>query len=106
MRQLYDELRADGGMGRLVDVMQGFEVTDASDDLILQGLKTPVPQLFVWGERDPVLGRDIAYLPMLAAHQQLHRIADAKHYLMMDHAEEISDVIRQWLVTVAARPGR
>ncbi len=74
--------------------------------LILQGLMAPVPQSFVWGEQDPVLGQDLFHLPPLAAHQRLHRIAGAKHYLMIDHAKEISAVISQWLFAVAVRHGR
>lgn len=98
-RQLYKEVSANNGMDRLVDVLRGVDFTPDADLAIRKGLEYPVPQLFIWGDADPALGKQRAVLEPLHAHQQLKILSDAKHFLMIDHATEISAFIGDWLRT-------
>lgn len=98
-RQLYKEVSANNGMGRLVDVLRGVDFTSDADLAIRKGLEYPIPQLFIWGDADPALGKQRAVLEPLHAHQQLKILSDAKHFLMIDHAAEISGFIGDWLQT-------
>lgn len=96
IRAVYDELRHDGGMGRLVDVVKGFELDTATDAAIAAGLAHDIPQLFIWGIRDPALGKELHKLPPGGARRQIHVIEQAKHFPMMDFAEETVEIISRW----------
>lgn len=96
-RRLYKEVLANNGMDRLVDILRGMDLTPDADLAIRKGLEYPVPQLFIWGDADPALGKQRAILEPLRAHQQLKILSDAKHFLMIDHAAEISAFIGDWL---------
>jgi len=97
LRSVYKDITADGGKGRLAEVMQGFELGAATDQAIRDGLAVNVPQLFIWGEADPTLGKEIDKLPPLRSNQRLVRLPEAKHFLMMDFAKEMTIVIEAWL---------
>ncbi len=97
LRSVYEEITVDGGKGRLAEVMQGFELGAATDQAIRDGLAVNVPQLFIWGEADPALGKEIDKLPPRRSNQRLERLPEAKHFLMMDFAREMTNVIEAWL---------
>ena len=97
LRSVYEEIIVDGGKGRLAEVMQGFELGAATDQAIRDGLAVNVPQLFLWGEADPALGKEIDKLPPRRSNQRLERLPEAKHFLMMDFTKEMSIVIEAWL---------
>lgn len=97
LRNVYEEIIADGGKGRLAEVAQGFELGAATDQAIRDGLAVNVPQLFIWGEADPALGKEIDKLPPLRSNQGLERLPEAKHFLMLDFDEEITNQVEAWL---------
>lgn len=96
IRAVFDEVSQEGGMGRLVDVMKGFELTREADAAIGKGLAHDIPQLFIWGRSDPALGHELDQLPPGGPQRQVHVFEQAKHYLMLDYAEESAEVIAQW----------
>ncbi len=96
IRAVFDEVRQDGGMGRLVDVMKGFELTQESDATIGKGLAHDIPQLFIWGRSDPALGHELDHLPPGGPQRRVQILEQAKHYLMLDFAEESSVIITDW----------
>lgn len=97
LRSVYEEITADGGKGRMAEVLQGFELGAATDQAIRAGLEVKVPQLFIWGEADPTLGKEIDKLPPRRSNQRFERLPEAKHFLMMDFAEEMTNIIESWL---------
>lgn len=96
IRAVFDELRQDSGMGRLVEVMQGFELTQESDTAIGRGLRRDIPQLFIWGRSDPALGHELDHLPPGPPQRQVQILEQAKHYLMLDFADESAAIIADW----------
>ena len=97
LRSVYEEIIVDGGKGRLAEVLQGFELGAATDQAIRDGLAVNVPQMFIWGEADPALGKEIDKLPPRRNNQRLERFPEAKHFLMLDFDEEITNLIEAWL---------
>lgn len=93
---LYDELRRNHGLRRLARLMNDIELDEDGDRAILDGLATPIPQLFLWGEADPALGAEYRKLPEWTANQRLIVFPHGRHYLMLDHAEELADAIALW----------
>lgn len=93
---LYVEMRKNHGLRRLARLMNDIELNEETDRLILDGLATPIPQLYLWGEADPVLGSEYKKLPAFTAHQRLIVIPQARHFLMIDYAEEVTDAIASW----------
>jgi pimeloyl-ACP methyl ester carboxylesterase len=77
--------------------MQGFELSEESDRIIGSALNANTPFLFVWGERDPVLGGEIAKVNSLQPNQQLALLPQAKHFLMIDFPDEIAGTIVDWI---------
>lgn len=97
LRALFDDMRQENGMGRLVQLMQGLELTVASDRAIQSGLATEIPMLFIWGQQDPVLGKELSRLSLQRPNQQIKMLANAKHFLMVDFADEIGETIALWM---------
>ena len=93
---IYDELCYNYGKGRLVEVMNGFELTPGTDRAIRKGIARDIPQLFIWGEMDPALGLERYNLPPLTKNQKMVLIPEAKHFLMLDFQDEIADAIVDW----------
>jgi pimeloyl-ACP methyl ester carboxylesterase len=93
---IYDELCYNYGKGRLVEVMNGFELTHEIDQAIKKGIARDIPQLFIWGEMDPALGQERYNLPPLTKNQKMVLIPEAKHFLMLDFQYEIADAIVEW----------
>lgn len=93
---LYREMRHNHGLQRLARLMNDIELDQDGDQAVLNGLATPIPQLFLWGAADPALGSEYRNLPELDANQQLIVFPQGKHYLMLDHADELTDAIARW----------
>ena len=96
IRAVFDEVRQDGGMGRLVDVMKGFELTQESDAAIGKGLAHDIPQLFIWGRGDPALSQELDHLPPGSPQRRVQILEQAKHYPMLDFVDESSAIISDW----------
>jgi len=96
LRALYAEMRADKGLGRLAKLMSGIALNEETDQSIIAGLETPIPQLFIWGVSDPVLGNEYKKLPELTSNQTLVVFPGAKHFLMLDYPDEITRAIADW----------
>lgn len=96
IRAVFDELHNDGGMGRLVDVMKGFELTEETDRAIATGLAHDIPQLFIWGRQDPALGDELDILAAGVPHRQVVSLEQAKHFPMLDFTDESAEAIVQW----------
>jgi pimeloyl-ACP methyl ester carboxylesterase len=93
---LYAGMRENHGLRRLARLVNDIELDEETDRLILDGLATPIPQLFLWGEADPALGSEYKKLPAFTANQHLIVIQQAKHFLMMDYADELAEAIAAW----------
>jgi pimeloyl-ACP methyl ester carboxylesterase len=76
--------------------MNDIELDQAADRQIRDGLSTQIPQLYLWGEADPVLGAEHKSLQPLAAHQRLILFPQARHFLMLDFADEAAEAIADW----------
>lgn len=96
IKALFDELHQDNGMSRLVDVMKGFELTQDADAAINKGIARDLPQLFIWGANDPVLGDALDKLAGDIPQREIHVLKRAKHYLMLDFADESAALIADW----------
>jgi pimeloyl-ACP methyl ester carboxylesterase len=85
--------RQDGGRA-FVQIVRGFELTEAKQRFLWDGLSgRPYPARIVWGERDPVLDHE-----RLAIVQRVLRVEDpillpAKHFLQEDHAAAVAQSI-------------
>lgn len=100
IRALTIEMRQNDGLKRLATLLSGIELDLESDRQVRAGLATPIPQLYLWGEADPALGAEHKTLQPLAPHQRLVLIPEARHYLMMDFADESAAAIVAWHVNV------
>jgi len=100
---LYAEMRQNHGLSRLARLMNDIELNEETDRAILGGLATPIPQLFLWGEADPVLGFEYKNLPPYSANQQFFAFPQARHFLMIDFSEELSEAIANWHATAMNR---
>ena len=96
IESVYAELRYNYGMGRLVEVMNGFELTPDTDQGIMKGIAHDIPQLFIWGGQDPALGLEQSKLPPLTINQQMVLIPQARHLFMLDFEDEVADAIVAW----------
>jgi pimeloyl-ACP methyl ester carboxylesterase len=92
--QLHAEtFRRDGGRS-LHRAMRGFELDRATDRAIERGLAArDVPRLSIWGAADPSLGEQRRNLAKLAPGSPVEILPDARHFLMLDHAEEIAEML-------------
>lgn len=68
----------------------------AADQSVIEGLATPIPQLYLWGEADPALGQEYQRLLPLKPNQKLLRFPTARHFMMLDYASESADAITDW----------
>lgn len=93
------EMRQNHGLRRLARVMNDIELNEETDRSILNGLATPIPQLLIWGQADPVLGFEYMKLPPLSSNQHLIVLPQARHYLMVDFPNEVAETIVKWLAS-------
>lgn len=96
LNAFYNELHQEDGMNNLARLLSEIERDKTSDLNIIEGLKTTIPQLFIWGTADPSLGQEHKHLYPLAKNQEIIIFNKAKHFLMLDYYNEISDVIVKW----------
>ena len=85
--------REDGGRAFL-RIMRGFELTEAKQTLIWDGLaKRGYPAQVVWGEKDPALGekRRLAVQEALGVEQPT--LLPAKHFLTEDQAPAVGAAV-------------
>jgi haloalkane dehalogenase len=86
--------REDGGRAFL-RIMRGFELTEAKQQLLWDGLaKRPYPAKVVWGAKDPALGSllDVA-LRVLRVDDPI--VLPAKHFLQEDQAPAVAAAIAE-----------
>lgn len=97
LNNLYKKTTKNRGMNRLARIMNGFQLTETSDELIKKGIETDRPKLIIWGEKDPVLGSMINFLePLLDESCKVVKIPEAKHFFMIDYYDKIADEIVTW----------
>lgn len=97
LNKLYSETHKEQGFTRLAKVMNGFELNENSDSIIKKGIESNKPKLVVWADSDPVLGSMLIYLePLLKEKDCLVKITEAKHFFMLDYADEIARAIVEW----------
>ena len=85
--------RADGGRAFL-RIMRGFELTEAKQRLLWDGLAMRhYPTRIVWGERDPAIGLDQLQLAQRALGVEEPIVLPAKHFLQEDHATAVAQAI-------------
>ena len=84
------------GFSGLAKIMTDIALDEATDEEISAGLSTNKPQLFLWGESDPALGDQYRYLPAFHDHQKLVLYQDGRHFLMLDHYQEMAAEIELW----------
>lgn len=83
--------RLDGGRGFL-RIMRGFELTDEKSRLLAGGLADrPYPARIVWGERDPVLGRQHLEIAKQVLGVEEPLVLPAKHFLQEDQAPAVAE---------------
>ncbi len=96
LRAMYDDLSTMNGMGRLVDVLQNFNLGSETDQAIARGLAHDIPQLFIWGMRDPLLGGELEQLTESSQQREIHRLEQARHFPMLDFSAETATLISDW----------
>ncbi len=85
--------RSDGGRAFL-RIMRGFELTEAKERFLLEGLgRRGYPAQVVWGRRDPALGERRRAAVQAALRVEEPTLLDAKHFLQEDQAAEVADAV-------------
>lgn len=95
----YDLLKLGDGGQAFLKIMRGFELTQAKQDLIWEGLRArDYPAQIVWGERDPALGLDKLEVATEVLQIDDPVLLPAKHFLQEDQAlplaSRIADLAR------------
>jgi len=95
----YDLLKLGDRGKAFLRIMQAFELTQAKQDLIWDGLRDRAyPAQIVWGERDPALGRDELLVAQEVLGIEDPTLLPAKHFLQEDQAlplaSKIADLAR------------
>ncbi len=98
LQELFKEVSFDDGLLKLHFILRGFDLSEPSDALIERGLQHPIPQLVIWGLADPSLGQQLSFLPAPHGPREVVGFSNARHFLMVDYAEETSEKIHEWLV--------
>jgi pimeloyl-ACP methyl ester carboxylesterase len=85
--------RGDGGRAFL-EVMRGFELTEAKQRLYFDGLRDrPYPAQIIWGARDRMLGKDRRTAAMAALGVAEATMVPAQHFLQEDHPTAVAEAI-------------
>jgi haloalkane dehalogenase len=85
--------REDGGRAFL-QIMRGFELTEAKQRFLYEGLaERPYPARIVWGERDPALGIERLRGVQRALGVDDPVLVPAKHFLQEDQAPAVAYAI-------------
>jgi pimeloyl-ACP methyl ester carboxylesterase len=87
-------LRRDDGGRAFLRIMRGFELTEAKERFLFEGLADrPYPAQVVWGERDRMLGAERRRAVQRALAVEEPTMLPAKHFLPEDHAEEVASAV-------------
>jgi pimeloyl-ACP methyl ester carboxylesterase len=85
--------RGDGGRA-FRRVMRGFELTEAGQRLLWEGLAhRPYPARIVWGERDPAIDLEQMRRAQEALGVDDPILLPARHFLQEDHPSEVAQAI-------------
>jgi haloalkane dehalogenase len=85
--------RVDGGRAFL-RIMRGFELTEAKQHFLWEGLaKRHYPARVVWGRRDPAIGLEEMRQAQQALGVDEPLLLDAKHFLQEDHPATVAQAI-------------
>jgi len=85
--------RGDGGRAFL-EIMRGFELTEAKQRFLWEGLAgRGYPARIVWGERDRALGLDQLQVAQRVLRVDEPVLLPAKHYVQEDQAVAVAQVI-------------
>jgi len=95
IRELYNEMKRNG-FKRLALIMTAIDLDEKTDQEIIDGLAAPLPQLFLWGGADPVLGKQHEKLQPLSKNQKLIIYEEARHFPMLDYYGEMANDISEW----------
>jgi len=95
--QIFNDLRKGGAVRRLSSILRSFEGSKSLDSQIALNVSQFMgPKVAVWGLADPALGGLSFYAKGLFGESNYVEIPEAKHFLMMDHPEELSKVFTQY----------
>lgn len=89
------ELLRRGDNGRaFLEVMRGFELTEAKERFFFEGLaERPYPAQVVWGRDDPALGVERRREVKRALRVEDETLLPAKHFLQEDQAPAVAEAI-------------
>jgi len=87
--------REDGGRAFL-QIMRGFELTEAKQTFFYEGLASrPYPAQVVWGRNDPALGERRRHAVENAVRVETAVLLPARHFLPEDQASAISAAVAE-----------
>ena len=90
----YDLLKRDDGGAAFLEIMRGFELTQAKQDLLWDGLAArPYPAQVVWGKDDTALGLKYCRIACDVLGLEQPKLLEAKHFLQEDQAPAIADAV-------------
>ena len=88
------QLEHNNGQQSFFKIMQSFETTAEKERFLDEGLRQlHKPALVIWGKHDPAIpAAHREWFTQRVPAAQVH-LLDAKHFLMEDHAEEMSNLL-------------
>jgi pimeloyl-ACP methyl ester carboxylesterase len=90
----YDLLKRSDRGAAFLKIMRGFELTQAKQDLLWEGLADrPYPASVVWGKDDPALGMKYCRIACDVLGVSEPTLLDAKHFLQEDQAPGIAAAV-------------
>jgi pimeloyl-ACP methyl ester carboxylesterase len=90
----YELLKRDDRGRAFLRIMRGFEITEAKQDLLWDGLaKRQYPTRIVWGERDPAIPLEQMHEAQKALRVDDPILLPAKHFLQEDQATAVAQAI-------------
>lgn len=91
----YYDLLKRGDRGKaFLKIMRGFELTQAKQDFLWQGLaERPYPAAVVWGQDDPALGMKFCRIACDVLDVEQPTLVPAKHFLQEDQAPAIAEAV-------------
>jgi pimeloyl-ACP methyl ester carboxylesterase len=90
----YDLLKRSDRGSAFLKIMRGFELTQAKQDLLWEGLRArDYPTAVVWGENDPALGMSYCRIACDVLGIERPTLLGAKHFLQEDQAPAIAGAV-------------
>jgi haloalkane dehalogenase len=92
----YDLLKRDDGGRAFLKIMRGFELTEAKQRMLWEGLapeSRAFPAQIVWGAEDPALGEDRRHAVQRVLGVDDPILLPAKHFLQEDQAPALAGAI-------------